>query len=230
MVPPSITNSVPVIAEARSDATKATSSATSCGLFWAAKRDAAKHGHQFLPRFRVAAVVLEQLEAVRAGQLDAGFIYGVTKSDRELDQIQVGMHGIALGVPKGHPLTKLTRVRLRDLVGLPFILFPRRESPAFYDRLMNECYRGGLKSPRVVQEARNEATILSLVSHGMGVGFTNETARWRCPEGVVILSVADLKMPLPLALVWRKDNLSPLLAQFTAEVRSLPDVQRLAIR
>ena len=173
---------------------------------------------------------LEQLEAVRADQLDAGFIYNVTKSDRELDQIQVAMHGVALGVPEGHPLSKLAKVRLRDLVDLPFILFPRRESPAFYDRLMNECYRGGLKSPRVVQEARNEATILSLVSHGMGVGFTNETARWRCPEGVVILSVADLKMPLPLALVWRKDNLSPLLAQFTAEVGSLPEVQRLAIR
>jgi len=66
---------------------------------------------------------------------------------------------------------------------------------------MLECFRGGLKSPRIVQEAVNEATILSLVSHSMGVGFVNGTARWRCPERVVILSVVDLKMPLPLALV-----------------------------
>jgi DNA-binding transcriptional LysR family regulator len=95
---------------------------------------------------------------------------------------------------------------------------------------MNECYRGGLKSLRVVQEAGNEATIVSLVSHGMGVGFTNETARWRCPESVVILSVTDLKMPLPMALVWRKDNLSALLAQFVVDVRSLPEVQGLVKR
>jgi DNA-binding transcriptional LysR family regulator len=171
---------------------------------------------------------LEQLEAVRASQIDAGFIYNMTRSDRELEQVQVGRHGIALAVPKSHPLSKAKKLRLRDLVDVPFILFPRRESPAVYDRLMNECYRGGLKSPRVVQEARNEATILSLVSHGMGVGFTNETARWRCPDRVVILSVTDLKMPLPMALVWRKDNLSPLLAQFVAEVRALPEVQALA--
>jgi DNA-binding transcriptional LysR family regulator len=71
----------------------------------------------------------------------------------------------------------------------------------------------------------NEATILSLVSHGMGVGWVNGTARWRCPEGVVILSVVDLDMPLPLALVWRRDNTSPLLANFIAEVQRLPDVR-----
>jgi DNA-binding transcriptional LysR family regulator len=95
-------------------------------------------------------------------------------------------------------------------------------------RLVNECYRAEVKSLRVVQEARTEATIPSVVSHGMGVGFSNETARWRCPERVVILSITDLKMPLPLALVWRKDNVSPLLAQFIADVRSLPEVRALA--
>ena len=91
----------------------------------------------------------------------------------------------------------------------------------------HECYRGGLKSPRIVQEAVNEATILSLVSHGMGVGWVNGTARRRCPERVVIVSVSDLNMPLPLSLVRRKDNTSPLLAGFIADVQRLPDVQTL---
>lgn len=94
-------------------------------------------------------------------------------------------------------------------------------------RLLHECYRGGLRSPRIVQEAANEATILSLVSHGMGVGWVNGTARWRCPDRVVILSVTDLKMPLPMALAWRKDNTSPLLASFIADVQRLPEVQTL---
>ena len=125
----------------------------------------------------------------------------------------------------GHPcLTKIKKLRLRDLVDAPFVWFPRREAPAFYDRLMHECYRGGLKSPRIVQEAANEATILSLVTHGIGVGWVNETARWRCPKQVVVLSVSDLNMPLPMALAWRKDNTSPLLANFIAEVQRLPDV------
>ena len=49
----------------------------------------------------------------------------------------------------------------------------------------------------------------------MGVGFVVETARWRCPDGVAILKVTDLKLSLPLALVWRKDNLSPLLSRLS---------------
>ena len=90
---------------------------------------------------------------------------------------------------------------------------------------MQECSRGGLKSPHIVQEASNEATVLSLVSHGMGVGWINETARWRRPERVIIVRVSDLDIPLPMVLVWRKDNSSPLLANFIADIRRLPDVQ-----
>jgi DNA-binding transcriptional LysR family regulator len=176
------------------------------------------------------ATSLEQLEAIRSGRLDAGFVFNMPKADAELGSLPVAIQHVELAVPKGHALAKVKKLRLRDLVDASFVWFPRRESPAFYDRLMHECFRGGLKSPRIVQEGLNEATILSLVSHGMGVGWVNGTARWRCPESVVIVSVVDLDMPLPLALSWRKDNTSPLLASFVADVRRLPEVQSLIRR
>jgi DNA-binding transcriptional LysR family regulator len=171
------------------------------------------------------AASLEQLEAIRSGRLDGGFVNFMPESDPELGQLLVARQHVELAAPKRHPLTRLKKLRLRDLTDAPFVWFPRRANPAFYDRMMLECYRGGLKSPRVVQEGVNEPTILSLVSTGMGVGWVLATARWRCPESVVILPVVDLNMPLTLALVWRKDNTSPLLANFIAEVRRLPDVR-----
>ena len=174
------------------------------------------------------ATSLEQIEGLRSGRLDAGFVFNMSKTDSELDHIPVALRHVELAVPKGHPLIKLKKLRLRDLSEASFVWFPRREAPAFYDRLMHECFRGGLKSPRIVQEGLNESTILSLVSHGMGVGWVNGTARGRCPEGVVIMSIVDLDMPLPLALAWRRDNTSPLLANFIAEVRSMADVRALA--
>ena len=170
---------------------------------------------------------LAQLEAIRSGRLDAGFVNFMPKSDPELDQLLVAMQHVELAAPKRHPLTKLKKLRLRDLTDAPFVWFPRWASPAFYDRLMHACSRGGLKSPRIVQEGLNEATILSLVATGLGVGWVLGTARWRCPETVIILSVVDLDMPLTLALAWRRDNASPLLANFIAEVRRLPDVRAL---
>src|ERR1700681_2939149 len=166
---------------------------------------------------------LEQLDAIRSGRLDAGFVNFMPKSDPDLDQLFVAIQHVELAAPKRHPLTKLKKLRLRDLTDAPFVWFPRWASPAFYDRLMHECYRGGLKSPRIVQEGLNEATILSLVATGLGVGWVLGTARWRCPETVVILSVVDLNMPLRWVLAWRRDNASPLLANYIAEVRRLPD-------
>ena len=167
----------------------------------------------------------EQVEAIRFGRLDAGFVNFMPKSDPELNQLLVAFQHVELAVPKGHGFTKLKELRLRNLTDAPFIWFPRLPNPVFYDRMMHECYRGGLKSPRIVQEGMNEATILGLVSSGLGVGWVLGTARWRCPETVVVLPVVDLKMPLTLALVWRRDNTSPLLANFIGDVRRLPDVR-----
>jgi DNA-binding transcriptional LysR family regulator len=171
------------------------------------------------------AASLEQLDAIRSGRLDAGFVNFMPKADPELDQLAVAVHHLELAVPKRHPLTKLKKLRLRELTDALFIWFPRRASPAFYDRLMHECYRGGLKSPRIVQEGLNEATILSLVSTGLGVGWVLGSARWRCPETVAILPVVDLNVPLRLTLAWRRDNTSPLLARFIGEVKRLPEVR-----
>ena len=171
------------------------------------------------------AASMEQIEAIRSGRLDAGFVNFMPTADRDLDQLPVATQRVELAAPKGHPLTKVKKLRLRNLTDVPFIWFPRSPSPVFYDRLMHECYRGGLKSPRIVQEGMNEATILSLVSSGLGVGWVLGTARWRCPETIIVLPVADLNMPLTLALVWRRDNASPLLAKFVGDVRRLPDVR-----
>ena len=118
---------------------------------------------------------LEQVEAIRAGRLDAGFVFNMPKADRELDQLQVDWHNLVLAAPKGHPLTKIKKLRLRDMVDADFVWFPRRQSPAYYDRLMHECFRGGLKSPRMVQEAADQATLLSLVTCRLWCGVRQRT-------------------------------------------------------
>src|SRR5216683_6926890 len=77
------------------------------------------------------AASLEQLEAIRSGRLDAGFGNFMPKADPELDQLPVAIQHVELAAPKRHPLTKLKKLRLRDLTNAPFVWFPRRKSPAF---------------------------------------------------------------------------------------------------
>ena len=173
---------------------------------------------------------LEQVEAVRSGRLDAGFVFNFPKEDRELEQVRVASHNLLLAAPKGHPLTKLKKLLLRDMADTAFVWFPRRQSPAYYDRLMSACFRGGLKTPHIVQEALDQATMLSLVSCRLGVAFVSDSVRWRCPEGVVLLPVTDLNLSLPFSLVRRKDNISPLLAKFVAGVRQLSEAEAFVKR
>jgi DNA-binding transcriptional LysR family regulator len=162
----------------------------------------------------VPMLSLAQVEAVRSGMLDAGFVVSMATLGEELEQRPVAQHNIVLAVPKGHPVTKQTRLRLRDLSDASFVCFPRRSNPAAYDRLMEACYRGGLKSPRIVQEADDHATILSLVSCRLGVALVSDSARWHCPRGVALLPIVDLNVQVSFSLIWRRDNRSPLLQRF----------------
>lgn len=72
----------------------------------------------------------DQVGAIRSGRLDAGFLFSMTTLHRDLVQLPVLLHKVVLAVPKGDPLTRLKKVRLRDLRDVPFIWFPRHESPA----------------------------------------------------------------------------------------------------
>src|SRR6202023_2931006 len=66
---------------------------------------------------------LEQLEAIRSGRLDAGFVFNMPNTDPELELLPVAVQHIELAALKGHPLTKLKKLRLRDLTEATFVWF-----------------------------------------------------------------------------------------------------------
>jgi DNA-binding transcriptional LysR family regulator len=165
-------------------------------------------------------VSVHQVEAVLADRLDAGFAAAVTPWHEDLEHRQFALDRMVLAVPKGHPLTKRARIRLRDLRNMPFIWFHRWVNPTFYDQMMEACARGGLNAPRTVQEATDRDTVLGLVQCQIGIAWVTEPTRWHCPRGVVLLPVVDMNVRLPFNLIWKKDNASPLLQKFLAQVQA----------
>jgi DNA-binding transcriptional LysR family regulator len=165
-------------------------------------------------------ISVKQIEPILSGQLDAGFAASVTPWDEGLEHFQFAQDRMVLAVPKGHPLTKRKIVRLRDLKAMPFTWFPRWVNPAFFDRMMQECARGGLSAPRIVQEAPDRDTNLGLVLCRVGLSWQPETLRWHCPQGIALVPVVDMNVRLPFNLVWKKDNSSPVLQNFVAQVRA----------
>ncbi len=59
-----------------------------------------------------------------------GFVNFMPNSDPELDQLLVARQHVELAASKRHPLTRLRKLRLRDLTDAPFVWFPRRANPA----------------------------------------------------------------------------------------------------
>ena len=162
---------------------------------------------------------LQQMDAVRSGMLDAGFIFSLEEPDGDFARLLVARHKLMLAAPKGHAATRGKRLRLRDLRDAPFIWFHRWANPVYYDRIMLACLEGGFHAPRVVQHVVDHATTLSLVACRLGVAFVSETTRWQCPRGVTLLPVVDLDFPVPFYLIWRKDDSSALLQRFVASAQ-----------
>src|SRR5207244_12442580 len=125
---------------------------------------------------------LDQVEAVRLGKLDAGYVHRPLIKDRNLAHVPVALHSVMLAVPQGHSLLKVKPLRLRDLRDTAFVWFSKRTNPVFHRQLMQQCNRGGLKHPQIVQEAINEPTILSQVACKLGVAFVSGATCWRRPK------------------------------------------------
>jgi len=161
-----------------------------------------------------------QVDAILSGRLDVGFAASVTPWHKDLAHWEFAQDRMVLAVPRGHPLAKQKTVRLRDLRDAPFVWFPRWVNPSFHDQMMKECARGGLTAPRIVQEATDRDTNLGFVQCRVGLSWQPETVRWHCPRGIVLVEVADMNVRLPFNLIWKKENSSPLMQKFVAQVQA----------
>jgi DNA-binding transcriptional LysR family regulator len=161
-----------------------------------------------------------QSAALRAGELDAGFIYLSPRHDHDLARIPVAEDRYYLALQRAHPLARRRAIRLADLVDEPFIWLARSSDAYYADTLLRTCLEGGL-NPRIIQEADSEATIMNLVAVGMGASFVVAPAPQSANPGVVLRPVEELDSVLTLALVWPEAAASPLVAAFVEIVGAI---------
>jgi DNA-binding transcriptional LysR family regulator len=99
------------------------------------------------------------------------------------------------------------------------LIFPRRLAPGFYDMIM-DCYGAAGLAPRIGQQAIQMQTIVSLVSAGMGVALVPQSLRNLRRTGVVYRPLSESVPVIETGLVWRTDEVSPVLAGFIEIVRA----------
>ena len=111
----------------------------------------------------------EQLEALRRGTLDGGFI-GLEPRERTpgIHFVPWRKEPLAAFVPTGHPLAGRKEIALRDLAGEALVAVSGAAAPAFAAFLREACGAAGFR-PRIVVESPRAQAVAVMVAAGAGI-------------------------------------------------------------
>jgi DNA-binding transcriptional LysR family regulator len=157
----------------------------------------------------------DQISALVSGEIDVGFIRHRAPDER-LRMRHVLDERLAAAVG---PNTRWnTRVGLRSVASEPFIIISRSRSASFYDHVLSVCAAAGF-APRIVQEADELFTIVSLVRAGLGVSLVPRSAALLRLEGVRFYDLGMPEAAWHIALAWHRDSdRVPLVQRFVEAV------------
>lgn len=165
---------------------------------------------------------LDQLDGIRTGRLDAGFLYNPPADERGLSVLPVARHRVLLAVEAGSPLAGRKSIPMGELAGLPLVLFHRPQSPIYHDELTAAFLNANVPL-NVAHLAHDEAAMLALVTTGHGAALVNECQKWRPPQGVAFIDIEGLDVFLDLAFVYRAGHMTPALRNFLEVLESERD-------
>lgn len=172
-----------------------------------------------------------QLQAVRAGKLDAGFIisaqpsfgHGLNPPEQpglgDMNSVVIQTAGLAVAMPHDHPLAGRRELELPDLANQPFIAVKR----SVVDILTVQSSRRPdyRFEPRLVQDVANIATQLNLISVGLGIGLVLGSPHLNYPDGIKVVPLTDVDYSSTFMLVWKRGEIEPILQNFIQIVREI---------
>jgi DNA-binding transcriptional LysR family regulator len=154
-----------------------------------------------------------QISALLNGRIDIGMVR-MPISHPQLTNSPLFRERLVAATPRSVPFQR--KGGLASLRDRPFIFYPRAVSETFHGHVLAVCRCAGF-TPRIVQEASELFTILSLVRAGLGVALVPSSAvRMRVPG----VRLYELRMPeaeWTIGLAWNKvGEKRELISRFSA--------------
>ena len=157
---------------------------------------------------------LEQLKALRAGQIDVGF--GRIQFDEpDIESRVLLQEPLVLAVPAGHPLSSRSAVTLGDVADQPFVLYPAKPRPSYADHVIGLFEQRGCRVS-VAFEANEMQTAIGLVAAGLGVTLVPGAVQRMSREDVVFVPLDEPEFTSPIMMSWLKDNTSAFIQDVVA--------------
>ena len=127
---------------------------------------------------------------------------------------------LVIVIPANHPLAKKSQIWLQDLNGKDFIMPARDTVPGLNVTIQELCRQAEIQL-QIIQEATWMTTVLSLVAGGLGISLLPLNAVNLQRKGIVYREIQDSTALCELAVVWRCNDSSTILANFLAVIREV---------
>lgn len=176
-----------------------------------------------LPGLRITVqgeMLTPQIEAaLEEGRLDVAVLRPPVRSS-EVELKFLEQDELVAALPADSELAEKGTLDIKDLAEQDFIGYPAHSSVNTI--FMDACQQAGFK-PRMVQEATETSTLLSLVAAGTGIALVPMTSRMFTFHGVAFRPLRN-PPPVDLAVAWNRNNRTPLIDNFLALFDTLPNI------
>jgi len=146
----------------------------------------------------------DQITALLDRRIDIGLLPGPVQIEDMESQVFVSSPLVAV-FPRGHVLASRRSIRLEDLTGEAFVLFPTSIHSRLLEIIIATCADAGF-APYVAQEAHHLHTVLALVDAGVGVTLAPPWVAHARAMDIAFVPVKDPTRTYDLFFVRRHDS------------------------
>jgi len=141
----------------------------------------------------------QMLRQVERGEIDLALVrYPVIEATTAVLR-PVESDVLVAALPCGSPLARKRTLRLRDLADEDFVAYSATAAMNLRMQIIAACQAAGF-TPRIVQEAVQVQTVLSMVGSGIGVALVPSRSKMQAPAGVEFKGLSDRGDRLDTAL------------------------------
>ena len=162
----------------------------------------------------------EQLRALEARKIDLGFVgLPPPATSSAIQWESIAQHRTVVVLPARHPLARKRQLHLGELETMFFVGMSDKTHPGFREWLNRTCQPAGF-TPRVLQDAELEPSLMTFVAEGLGVTLAREHIKKLPHPGVVFRPLAPA-LKSDYCIAWNRNNDSRALQQYIEIVKGL---------
>jgi len=159
---------------------------------------------------------VEQLEAIRTGRCDLGFMAFQRDIAPLATELVQGAPLVAL-LPEDHRLARRKRIELAALATEGFVFLKNASEPELHARFRGRCAAAGFE-PNIVFEIEHLEALLALIAAGVGVACVPGFVRTLGFPGVVLRPI-EPEVATGISAVWDPRRLSAATGNFLTILR-----------